>query len=54
MASNSQYVLGSVPSFFVTKENMWKHAVFTALSESAPEAWYLNMLSAPCTMYVMQ
>lgn len=37
MKTHSQYVLGSSPSFFVTKDNVWRYAVFTTLSQCAPQ-----------------
>jgi len=32
---NSKYVIGSTPSFYVTRDNVWKHAFYTTLAECA-------------------
>ena len=32
---NQRYVLGNSPSFFVNKDNVWRHAIFTSLAECA-------------------
>jgi hypothetical protein len=36
MNKNRQYVLGQGPGFFVTKQNIYKVAFFTALAEYVP------------------
>lgn len=44
LRKNSHYVLGSGPSFFVNKNNVWRYALFTTLAECV----LLRITDQPC------
>eukprot|EP00892_Ulva_mutabilis_P003666 jgi/Ulvmu1/1671/UM114_0045.1 len=33
LRDNSKFVIGSSPAFYVTRDNLWKHAIFTTLAD---------------------